>query len=115
MSGNLPSGLTPFRDINLGLTAVQVKATFGQLWWYFITNGHATLARYVHFYDLAQSDVIVGTTEPVLTLAFPPEAAANESLEGIVFGTAIVVAASTAVGATGAPGANDVVVNLGYA
>lgn len=115
MSGNVPSGLTPFRNINLGLTAVAVRATAGKIYWYFITNQHATLARYVHFYDSAQADVTVGSTTPTLTLAFPPEAAANVSLEGINFDVAISVAASTAIGATGAPAANDVVVNLGHA
>ena len=115
MSGNVPSGLTPFRDINLGLTAVAVRTTAGRLYWYFITNQHATLFRYVHFYDLAQASVIVGTTTPTLTLSFPPEAAANVSLEGINFNVAISVAASAAIDATGATSANDVVVNLGHA
>lgn len=114
MSGNVPSGLTPFRNINLGLTAVAVKATFGKLYWYFITNQHATLFRYVHFYDLAQASVIVGTTVPKLTLAFPSVSAANVSLEGINFDVAITVAASVTIAATGAPDANDVVVNLGH-
>jgi len=114
MSGNIPSGLTPFRDINLGLTAVAVKATFGKIHWYFITNQHATLFRYVHFYDLAQADVTVGTTVPDLTLAFPPVAAGNVALDGINFDVAITVAASAAIDATGAPAANDVVVNFGF-
>ena len=114
MSGNVPSGLTPFRDINLGLTAVAVKATAGQLWWYFITNQHATLFRYIHFYDLAQADVTVGTTVPKLTFAFPSAAAANVALEGINFDVAITVAASAVIDATGAPAANDVVMNLGH-
>lgn len=113
MSNNVPSGLTPFRNINLGLTAVAVKVTAGQVYWYFITNQHATASRYVHFYDLAQASVVVGTTPPIITLAIPVGAHSGP-IEGLNFDVAITIAGSDLLAATGAPDANDIVINLGH-
>ena len=67
------------------------------------------------------ANVRVGTTTPVLTIGLPGNASDDISgmfggAYGWMFGTAITVAATTGVADadTGAPGANDVIVNIGY-
>ena len=110
-------GLTIFRTLDADETEEDVKTSAGQLYGYYIANLHATSFRYVKFYNATAANVTVGTTTPVLTLPIPPNAAAHvEFSMGIAFGTAISVAATTGVADndTGAPGANEVVVNAFY-
>ena len=67
--------------------------------------------------------MVVGTTVPDLTFPLPTAGSTNGAgftlaiPNGIAFGTAITIAATTGVADAdaGAPGVNDVVVNLGYA
>jgi hypothetical protein len=84
----------------------------------------ATGVRYLKFYDATVATVVVGTTTPVLTIPIPTQAASANGAglvisipNGIAFATAITVAATTGVADadTGAPGANEVIVNIGYA
>lgn len=110
-------GLTVFRTLDADETEEDVKTTAGQLYGYYIANLHASSFRYVKFYNATAANVTVGTTTPLLTLPIPPGAAAHvEFSMGIAFGTAISVAATTGVADndTGAPGANEVVVNAFY-
>jgi hypothetical protein len=115
-------GTTIFRSIDLDETEEQVKATAGQLYWIHATN-QATAARYLKVYNATAANVTVGTTTPVLTFAIPTQGDSKGAgfvlgiPNGIAFGTAITVAATTGVADndTGAPGANEVIVNLGYA
>lgn len=107
------------RDIDLDETVFEVLDRFGYLHGWFIGNA-ATAIRYVKFYDAKAADVILGTTEPKLTLPIPGTsggtgAAANFiSKKGIVFRNGISVVAVTGVAdsdTTGA-GSNEVVANL---
>lgn len=113
-------GLSIFRSLDLDETEEDVKTTAGTVYGWYISN-LATTTRYVKFYNATAATVVVGTTTPVMTLPIPgnstDDIAANAlGTHGIAFSTAICVAATTGLADadTGAPGANDVVVNLFY-
>lgn len=110
-------GLTIFRSIDLDESEEEIKATAGQLYGYYFANTNAA-ARYLKFYNATAANVTVGTTTPVLTFYLPPTSAGHvEFSHGIAFGTAITAAATTGVADndTGAPGANEVILNAFYA
>lgn len=109
-------GLSMFRSIDIDETEEEVKASAGNVYGWYIFNASAS-TRYVKFYNATAANVTVGTTTPVLTLPVPAGGAANVfSSIGISFGTAITVAATTGVADndTGAPSANDVIINVLY-
>lgn len=114
-------GLTIFRSIDLDETEEEVKATAGQVFGVWFTNT-ATSTRWLKFYNATAANVTVGTTTPVITLGLPGNTSDDISGvllggdHGIAFGTAITVAATTGVADadTGAPAANDVIVNIFY-
>jgi len=80
----------------------------------------ATATRFIKFYDATSGTV--GTGTPVLTIPIPGNATDDIAGSfgpggvGIQFATGICVGASTGIADadTGAPGANDVVVNIFY-
>jgi hypothetical protein len=109
-------GLDIFRSLDLDETEEDVKTSEGKLYGYYIFNA-ATSVRYVKFYNATAANVTVGTTTPVMTVPVPAGSAANLiGSVGIQFSTAICVAATTGVADsdTGAPAANEVVVNIWY-
>ena len=114
-------GTTIFRSIDLDESEEEVKATAGQVYWLHCINLAATL-RYLKFYNATAASVTVGTTTPVMTIPIPTQGDTNGAgftlaiPNGIAFSTAITVAATTAIADadTGAPGANEVIINLGY-
>lgn len=86
-------------------TAQAVKASAGKLGGWYIYNPNAT-AAYVSIYDVASGSVTVGTTNPKMSLCIPATSAANlELVNGISFGTAISVAATTTGPGNTAPAA----------
>lgn len=115
-------GTTIFRSIDLDETEEEIKSTAGQVYWIHAMNLAAT-KRFLKFYNATAASVTVGTTTPVMTFALPTQGDTNGTgftlaiPNGIAFGTAITVAATTGVADsdTGAPGANEVIVNIGYA
>lgn len=113
-------GLTTFRSLDLDETEEEIKASAGQVYGWFIANT-ATATRFVKFYNATAANVTVGSTTPVLTFPIPgntsDDIAANAlGGHGIAFDTAITVAATTGVADadTGAPAANDVIINVFY-
>ena len=113
-------GLTIFRSLDIDETEEEVKATAGQLYFIHAMNLVATL-RYLKFYNATAANVTVGTTTPVLTFPIPANSTTGAGFtvaipHGFPFSTAISVACTTgrADNDTGAPGASDVVINLGY-
>jgi hypothetical protein len=109
-------GYDIFRSLDLDETEEDVKTSAGQLFGWYIFNAAAS-TRYVKIYNATAANVTVGTTTPVITIPVPAGSAANvEFSNGIAFSTAITAAATTAVADndTGAPSANDVVINLFY-
>jgi len=114
-------GCTIFRSLDLDETEEEVKATAGQVYGFYFHNA-ATTARYLKFYNATAATVVVGTTTPVLTLPLPFASSGGVAgwislAPGIPFGTAITVAVTTGLADndTGAPGANDVQINILYA
>ena len=112
--------LTIFRSIDLDETEEEVKATAGQVYAVWVNN-NAVSTRFLKFYNATAANVTVGTTTPVLTLAMPGNASDDVSgvfslPHGIAFSTAICVAATTGIADndTGAPAANDCIVNVFY-
>lgn len=108
-------GLTIYRNIDLDETGQNIKGSTGQLYGYYFYNAAATV-RYLKFYNKATAPT-VGSDTPVLTLPLPPGAAGHvEFTDGIAFSTGIGAGATTGVADndTGAPSANDVVVNILY-
>lgn len=119
--GRTTGGLTIFRSIDLDESEEEVKATAGQVFSITAFNLR-TSPLYLKFYNATAANVTVGTTAPVLTFVLPSQGDANgagfvwNNEIGLAFGTAITVAATTGVADndTGAPGANECVVNIGY-
>ena len=113
-------GLSIFRSLDLDETEEDVKTAAGQVYGMWVTN-LATTTRFVKFYNATAANVVVGTTAPVITVAIPGNASDDvtglfASTMGIAFDTAICVAATTGIADndTGAPAANDVLVNIFY-
>jgi hypothetical protein len=118
LAARTSGGWTPYRCLDLDETEEEVKATAGQLGGWFLSNLHATDARFVKFYNATAASVVVGTTAPVLTIPLGAGEKANvEFTQGIAFSTAITIAATNALADadTGAPGANEVVGMVLYA
>jgi hypothetical protein len=119
IQGRTTGGLSIFLSIDLDESEEEVKATAGTLYAIHAVNLASTV-RYLKFYNDTTANVTVGTTTPVLSLPIP--AATNKAgftwniPQGLAFSTAITAAATTGVAHsdTGAPGANEVVINLGY-
>jgi hypothetical protein len=112
-------GLTIHRSIDLDESEEEVKATAGQLYGVWFTNT-STGTRWLKFYNDTAANVIVGTTTPVITIGLPGNTSDDISGVlfngglGIPFSAAICAAATTGVADadTGAPGANEVIVNI---
>lgn len=113
-------GLSIFRSIDLDESEEEIKASAGQVYgWYFANLASST--RFIKFYNATAANVTVGTTTPVLTLPLPGNSSDDIAANalggmGITFDTAITVAATTGVADSdvGAPGANEVIVNIFY-
>lgn len=109
-------GLTIFRSIDLDETEEEIKASAGQLYGYYLFNAAASV-RYFKLYNATAANVTVGTTTPVITIPVPAGSAANVDYSmGIAFGTAITAACTTGIADadTGAPGANECILNAYY-
>lgn len=114
-------GLSIFRSIDLDETEEEAKATAGCVYGMWVTNT-ATSTRFIKFYNATAANVTVGTTTPVITIGIPGNSSDDVSGNfgpggmGITFDTAITLAATTGIADndTGAPGANEVTVNLFY-
>jgi hypothetical protein len=113
-------GLSIFRSIDIDETEEEIKASAGQLYFCHAINMVAT-TRYLKFYNATAANVTVGTTTPVMTFPVPPNSTTGGGFvfsvpQGIAFSTAITVAATTGLADndTGAPGASDVIINIGY-
>jgi hypothetical protein len=111
-------GADTFRSIDLDETHESVKGSAGQVYGVWFSN-LATSTRFLKFYDHASPTV--GSTTPKITLALPGNSSDDVSgvismPQGVAFATAITAAATTGVldSDTGAPGTNEVLVNVFY-
>ena len=108
-------GLKVYRNINLGSSGVNIKSSAGQIYGWFLFNTSASI-RYVKVYNKSSSPS-VGSDTPFMTIPLPSGGGANVNFtSGITLSSGIGVGATTGVadGDSGAPAANDVVVNIIY-
>ena len=115
-------GYATYRNLNLGATgalvAVGPRVIGG--WWIY---NNAAAARYVKLYNKAVAPT-VGTDVPLITLGVPASSAANlmipnsgggqQGIGGFDSGIGIGATTGVADADTGAPSANDIVLNLWY-
>jgi hypothetical protein len=109
-------GPSVFRSLDVDETEESVKATPGKIYGYYFAN-RAAGERFLKIYNATEASVVVGETTPLLTLPFPEKSCGHVPFpHGIPFSTAITVAATTGIADNdkGAPGTNDVVLNLFY-
>lgn len=115
-------GHTPYKNLDVDESEDEVKGSGGKLFWLHAINLAAT-KRYLKIYNNTAAGTTVGTTVPDLTFPIPTLGDTNGAgftinfgEAGIQLGTGITIAATTgfADNDTGAPGANEVIVNLGY-
>jgi hypothetical protein len=115
-------GHTPYKNLDCDESEDQIKGSAGKLFWIHVVN-LANAKRYLKIYNDTAANVSVGTTVPDLTFPIPTMGDTNGAGftlhfgdAGIQFTAAITVAATTgfADNDTGAPGANEVILNAGY-
>jgi hypothetical protein len=88
----------------LSTTVQSVKGSAGKLGGWYIYNPNAS-AAFVQIFNVSSGSVTLGTTTPTLSLGVPATSAANlMSGEGVDFGTAISIAATTTATGNTAPG-----------
>ncbi len=114
------NGLSVHRSIDLDEGTLEVvKASPGQVYGMWVTNT-ATATRWIKFYDATSGTY--GTGTPLITIGIPGNTSDDIAGNfgpggmGLAFATGICVGAGTGVADadTGAPGANDVIVNIFY-
>ena len=109
------SSLLTSRNLDVDESGDNQVDTACKLYGYYVFN-NAAAVRYLKLYNKATAPT-VGTDTPVITIPLPPQAAANVSfVQGIAFSLGLGVGATTGVADnnTGAPAANDVIINLFY-
>ena len=112
------TNISVYKNIAVINTAVAVKGAAGIIYGYHIFNPGSSLT-YVHFYDMAAASVVIGTTNPVLSLALPSTANGQVGLDspslptGVNFTTAISIACTTGLSGSGVP-SSSVLVNILY-
>jgi len=116
--GSTTNGMSIHRSIDLDEGTLEVvKASAGTVYGMWVTNT-ATATRFIKFYNATSGTL--GTGTPVITIGIPGNATDDISGQfgpggaGIAFSTGICVGAGTGVADndTGAPGANEVIVNI---
>ena len=113
----MPRAMALARNLDIdesGASQIPVAASCVMKWYYYSNQNAAVI--YLKIYD--QATAADENDTPVLTLPLPATSAANVGLpvEGLWFGTGVAMRATTGVADndTGAPGANDVVINFAY-
>jgi len=118
IQGRTTGGLSMFKSIDIDETEEEVKGSAGTLYGFYAYNNAASgTARFVKFYNNTAAGTTVGTTVPNLTFELDGKQGMCISFpQGIAFGTGITVAATTAAADndTGAPSANDCLINCWY-
>ena len=120
ISAATSGGVDVFRSLDLDESEEEVKATAGQVHWIYTMNLR-TSNLYLKLYDATAANTTVGTTTPKATIPLASNATDDVAhmltfVPPIAFATAISAAATTGLADadTGAPGANECVVLIGY-
>lgn len=115
-------GLLAFNSLDLDETEEDIKTSAGQVYYINATN-RTTSVRYLRFYNATAANTTVGTTATFLGPFTIPANASDYTVlnlgfggHGVEFDTAICASVTTGFAAndTGAPGANDCIVNVLY-
>lgn len=109
-------GLSTYRNIDLDETGVLVKGAAGQVYGWYIYNAGAA-ARYIRIYNHVDAPAVGDSADILATIALPAGGAANVfSPIGLACSAGIGLRATTGVADNdaGAPGANEIVINLFY-
>lgn len=120
-AAELPAASALYKNIDVSEIAAQVKATGGRVVWLHAMNLGSSLL-YLKFYDAPAASVSVGSTTPDLTFPVatagrPNGAGFTISIPGgLVFRDGVTIAATTGIADddVSGPGANTMIVNLGY-
>jgi hypothetical protein len=110
--------LTAYRNLDLDETGVVVDATPVKVRTIFLNNLHATATRFVKFYNKVTAATSADTpvfTIPVAASILGGGIQVNLTHAELAFPDGLSLRATTGIADndTGAPGANEVVVNLG--
>lgn len=109
-------GAETYKNIDLGATKQQIKATQGNIYGWHLYNAAAS-TRFFKFVYRPAASVTVGTTVPDLVLPIPAGAAANVAMpDGVNFRNGLTAYCVTAVAdnSTAAPSTNDCQIELFY-
>ena len=108
-------GVLVSRNLDVGTTGTVAKGSAGQVYGYYFSNGHTSSARFLKLYNKATAATDADT--PVMTLRLPADSAGHIDFgKGIAFSAGIGYRATTGIADNdvGAPGSNEVTVNLLY-
>jgi hypothetical protein len=115
-----PANELLFTDTAMGGTIDAVKGSSAIVYYVYIDNTLNGAPSYVKLYNLAGGSVTVGTTVPDMVLIAPANARITQNFfttasPGVVFGTALSAACTTAGGTAGStsPG-SSVIVTIAY-
>lgn len=121
ISGARTSGGTTFFNSNdLDETEEQAKGSAGQIYWIACYNVSASLL-YLQVFNNTAAAVTVGSTTPDMVFPIPTQGDTNGAgfvlsvPNGIEMDTGITFAATTTPTGNTGPGANEVLINVGYA
>ena len=120
-AAHIAGATSMFKSIDLDESEEEIKGSAGKVYWIHAMN-QASAKRYLKLYNATAANVTVGTTTPDFTFPLATQGDTNGAgftisfPGGQTFGTAITAAATTGVADndSGAPNANDVVLNVGY-
>ena len=115
-------GTTLYKNIDVDESEDEIKGTAGQIYWMHVMNLSASVL-FLKIYDAPAASVTVGSTVPDLTFPIPTQGDTNGAgftlpiPNGIALGSGITIACTTGIADADSvgPGANECVVNLGYA
>lgn len=120
LQAHTSGGATPVQFLDVDETEDEVKGSAGQVFGFIATN-RRTSPLFLKFYDGTAAGITVGSDTPKMTIEIPANATDHTAMVcnfpvGAEFTTGITIAATTgfAVADTGAPGANELIVNVLY-
>lgn len=118
LQAHTAGGASVFQSLDLDETEEDVKTSAGMVYGFTAYNLHASTTYYLKFYNATAANVTVGTTAATMTYTLDADKLTGFMFStGVVFDTAICVAAEDGLldnGAPGAPGTNEVVIQVFY-
>lgn len=110
-----PAAFSLYTDTNIGGSTVDgIKSSSARVYYIYVDNTLNAAASYVKLFNLASGSTTVGTSVPDLILYVPASSVVTQSFvtaaaPGLVFGTALSAACTTAGGTAGTTAPNSAV------